>query len=607
MPLEKMLMKPGYNREGTQYTNEGQWYDGDKVRFRKGLPESIGGWEKFTSNSFLGICRSIFRWYTLTSIKYHTIGTHLKYYILEGNAFTDITPIRAAAANLGSNPFDVTSGSATITVNHTDHGAVINDFVTLASSDAVAGIPVGEINAEHQILTTPDADSYTIAVTTSASSNTSGGGTTPPTAEYQLTTGLTTSVNSPGWGAGAWGTGGWGDAKVPAIQDRMRIFHQDNWGEDLIFNVRGFDIFFWDASVGTGTRATLLSAESGADNVPTKCTQILVSQVDRHAIAYGCNELGESALDPLLIRWSDQENLVDWDPTAVNTSGDQRLGVGSKIIAASRGTKGEIIIWTDLGMYAQQYIGPPFTYGFSFIAGDVSLIGPNAAALVNGLVYWMDTNNFYVYDGNVRVLPCSVLDFVFDDIESDEFEQVFIAPNVQYNEISWFYCSEGETAIDRYVTYNYEEEIWYFGSLDRSAWIDSADTEQPLATSMSSTYYLWKHETGQNDDGSALTSYVEGSDIDIGDGDDFMFMSRIIPDITFKGSGSATGTLTIKKRNYPGDGLSTHGTHTITDSTKQVFPRLRTRQAVIRWGSAAANVGWRMGHLRIDNKPDGKR
>ena len=357
MPLRKLQMRPGYNREGTQYTNEGQWYDGDKVRFRKGLPESIGGWEKFTSASFQGICRSIFRWYTLTSIKYHTIGTHLKYYILEGNTFADITPIRVAAANLSSNPFTTTNGSKTVTIADSAHGAVVNDFVTIASADATNGIPVGELNTEHQILTIPDVDSYTIAVeTTAATSSGTGGGTTPPTVEYQLTTGLTTSLLSPGWGADTWGAGGMGDAKVPAIQDRMRVYHQDNWGEDLLFNVRGFSIYFWDSSVGTGTRATLLSEESNADNVPTNCTQIFVSQVDRHAIAYGCNELGSSDLDPLLIRWSDQENHVDWDPTAVNTSGDQRLGVGSKIIAARRGSKGEIIIWTDLGKIGRAHV-----------------------------------------------------------------------------------------------------------------------------------------------------------------------------------------------------------------------------------------------------------
>jgi len=610
MPLTKLQMAPGINREGTQYTNEGQWYDGDKVRFRKGLPESIGGWSKYTSNSFKGICRSIFRWYTLNSIKYHTIGTHLKYYILEGNAFSDITPIRVATANLGSNPFTTTDGSTTVTVSDEEHGAVVNDFVTIASAGTTNGIPASELNTEHQILTVPDADSYTIAVSsTNATSSGTGGGTTPPTVEYQLTTGLTTSLVSPGWGADTWGSSGWGDAAVPAIQDRMRIYHQDNWGEDLLFNVRGFSIYFWDSSDGTGTRATLLSSESGADNVPTSCTQISVSQIDRHAIAYGCNELGSSDLDPLLIRWSDQENHVDWNPTATNTSGDQRLGVGSKIVYAIKSAKGETLIWTDLGMYSQQYIGPPFTYGFSFIAGDVSLVGPNAAAMVNSRVYWMDTNNFYVYDGNVKVLKCDVLDYVFDDIESDEFEQVFIAPNVQYNEISWFYCSDGASAIDRYVTYNYEDQIWYFGSLDRSAWIDSADTESPLATSISSPYYLYRHEQGVDDDGDAMTSYIEGSDIDIGDGEDFMFMSRVVPDVKFRGTGGVTktGDLIIKKRDFPPESLSTHTTLAITETTKQVFPRMRARQAVVRWGSSTTGVGWRLGHLRLDLQPDGKR
>jgi hypothetical protein len=609
MTVMKVDFVPGVNKEGTRYTNQNQYFDSDKVRFRKGRPESIGGWEKFTNATFLGVCRSMFRWFTLASVKYHTIGTHLKYYILEGNTFADITPIRSSG-NLGNNPFTTTNESKTVTVTHSSHGAFENDYVTVASADTTNGIPAGELNTEHQILTVPNVNSYTIAVsTTAATSSGTGGGTTPATAAYQLNAGLETSTNGAGFGVDTWGAGGMGDAAVPGIQDRLRIYHQDNWGEDLLFNVRGGSIYYWDSSDGTSTRATLLSAESGADDVPSTVTQILVAQTERHVIAYGSTPKGSSTHDPLLVRWSDQENNVDWDPTATNTSGSQRLGVGSKIIRALSSAGGEILIWTDLGLYSQQFVGPPYVYGFKLIAGDVSIISPNAVAFVNGLVYWMDANNFYSYSGSSKILQCSLLDFVFSDMNNEQFEQVFAAPNVQFNEVSWFYCSGDSTQIDRYVTYNYEEGIWYPGTLDRSAWIDAADTEVPLATSNTGGI-LYKHESGVDDDGSAISSYIESSDFDVGDGDEFSFINRIIPDIDFSKSASnstKTGSMILKTRNYPGNSLSTNSTSSVTDTTEQSFIRARSRQAVLRWESSAVGVAWRMGVTRMDIKPDGKR
>ena len=607
MPLKKLQMTPGMNREGTQYTNEGKWYDGDKVRFRKGLPESIGGWEKRTPNTFQGVCRSIFRWNTLADKEYYTIGTNLKYYLLNGNSFDDITPIRVAAAGLASNPFTTVNESTTVIVADSSHGAEEGDFVIIASAATTRGIPAADLNKEHQIVTVPDTGTYTISVDTAATSSGTGGGTAPPTVEYQINTGLETSVLGQGWGAGTWGRGTWDSAADIIAHGILRIWHQDKWGEDLIFNPRLGPIYFWDASDAAGTRAGLLSAESGADNVPTIVTQILISQIDRHLNAYGCNPLGSSTHDPLFVRWSDQENNVDWDPTAVNTSGSQRLSVGSRIIGAINTSRGETLIWTDRCLYSQQYIGPPFTYGFRFMAGNVSLIGPLAAGFIDSKVYWMDRNNFYVYDGTTKAIKCDLLDYVFDDINKSEYEQVFIAPNTHFNEVSWHYCSASSSVIDRYVTYNYEENIWYFGTLDRTAWISEEGINNPLATSTTGGI-LFKHEYGVDDDGSALNSYIESSDIDMDDGNEFMYMHRIIPDIGFTGTAtSKTADLITKKRNYNGDTLSTHKTQAVTDTTKQIFPRLRTRQAVIRFESNTIGVGWRLGHMRLELQPDGER
>jgi len=611
MVLKKLNIAPGMNREGTQYTSNGKWYDGDKVRFRKGLPESIGGWEKYTAETFQGVCRSLFHWHTLTGVRYITVGTNLKYYILSGNSFKDITPIRSGPDNLGNNPLDTTSGSAVVVVNHTAHGATNNDFVTLAAADATNGIPADELNAEHQ-LTYIDANSYSVTVTTTASSTGSGGGTTPITATYQINTGITTGIGGPGWGAGTWSRGTWGSAATITTSDTLRIWHQDHWGEDLVFNIKGGPLYFWDASGGTGVRGTLLSAESGADNVPVLALQALVSQIDRHLVTYGCNELGTSTMDPLLIRWSDQESLFDFDPTAVNTSGSQRLSIGSSIVAALNLAKGETLVWTDEALYSQQYIGPPFTYGFNFIAGDIDIVSTNAAAFVGsvngGKTYWMSGNNFYVYDGTVQALKCDLLDYVFDDINKGEYGQIFVAPNEHFSEISWHYCSADSSTIDRYVTYNYEEGLWYFGTLARTAWMDYKDSENPISTSVSGGI-LYKHESGVDDDGSALNSYIESPGIELEDGDSFIFMHRLVPDIKFRGTTGVTktGNLITKKRRYPQDSLDTHKTQAITESTRQIFPRMRTREAVIKFESNTLGVGWRLGHIRADIKPDGKR
>jgi len=609
MPLVKVDFAPGVNKEGTRYTNENQYYDSDKTRFRKGRPESIGGWEKYTPNTFQGVCRSIFHWHRLNGTKYYTIGTNLKYYLLDANVFADITPIRVAAAGLASNPFTTVNESTTVIVADSSHGAEEGDFVTIASAATTRGIPAAELNKEHQIVTVPGTGTYTISVDTAATSSGTGGGTTPPTVEYQVNTGLEIAVLGPGWGAGTWGRGTWDSDADRVAHGILRIWHQDKFGEDLVFNIRDGALYFWNSSDGTGTRGTLLSAESGASQVPTVVRQVLVSQVDRHVIAYGANPKGSSTQDPLLIRWSTQESAVDWNPTATTTAGDFRLTVGSQIVGALQTANGEILVWTDEAIYAQQYIGPPYTFGFKLLSGGLDLAGPNAAAFMNGLGFWMGVSNFYVYSGSVKSLPCTLLDHVFNDINIGESSQFFAAPNSGFNEISWFYCSHDSPSIDRYVTHNYEDGTWYPGTLERSAWIDATDTEYPLATEVTGGI-LYKHEYGVDADGSALNSYIESSDFDIGEGDKFMFVSRIVPDVDFSNGTSGvsqTGNMILKTRNYPGNPLTTNSTSAITDTTEQAFIRARARQAVLRWETNTIGVAWRMGVTRMDMKPDGGR
>jgi hypothetical protein len=602
----KINFAPGVNREGTQYSAEGSWYDSDKVRFRKGMPESIGGWTKFTNNTFLGTCRSIFRWFDLDSDRLYGIGTSLKMYILQGNAFNDITPIRSTGT-LGTNPFTTdASGSAVVTVTHSTHGATNNDFVTFASATGpIDGIPASEFNAEHQI-TYVDANTYKITLTTVATSGSVAGGGASCTFAYQIEAGLNTSVAGSGWGAGVWGRGTWGSSATVGVAGQLRIIHQANWGEDLLFNVRNGGGYRWDTSAGVGTRATALTAEAGASNVPTVMTQLFVSPEDRHVVAIGANTIGSAVQDNMFVRWSDQESLADWTPTVDNTSGSKRLGVGSHFIGGTHVTKGESVLWTDKGMYSMQYIGTPHTFGFKSIGGGDTIIGPNAHAYVNDTLFWMGPTNFHTYTGTIRNLPCSVLAYVFNDINTDEADQIFSATNDSFNEIAWHYCSADSTTIDRYVCYNWETKVWTIGTLARSAWWGEPDVEKPIAAGLDG--YIYQHESGTDADGVALASHIESSDFDIGDGHQFSFVTKVIPDVEFRGIASdPTFDIVIKKRNAPNEDLTTAVTLAITGSTLEKRPRVRARQVVLRYEGSKVGSGWRLGSTRISIQPDGKR
>lgn len=634
MPLTKLQFRPGVNRETTSYTNEGGWFDIDKVRFRFGLPEKIGGWLKRSSKSFLGTCRALHPWVTLSLDKFIGVGTSLKYYIDQGGGLIDITPLRKTTS-AGSTTFSATNGDATITVTETGHGAVVNDFVTFSAAASLGGnITAAVLNQEYQIATIIDANSYTIEaravadvgdITTNgqytptpvlANSSDTGNGGSSVVAKYQVNVGLDTTVYSNGWGAGTWGRQGWGDAaNVTVLTDTLRIWSHDNFGEDLIINVRDGGIYYWDASVGVGTRAVNLTTLANANSTPTVAKQIMVSDRDRHILAFGCDtESNPGVQDPLVIRFSSQESLTDWAATATNTAGELRLGSGSEIITAVE-TRQQILVFTDESLYGMQFLGPPFTFGVSLVSENITTMGPLSAVAVEDNVFWMGQNEFYVYGGTVQRLPCTVRDFVFDDFNILQGEKTVAATNTAFSEIWWFYPSASSESNDRYVVYNYEQKVWYYGALSRSFWMDRGIFDNPIAAGPNN--YLYTQESGFDDDGSALTAYIESSQIDIGDGEYFSFISRMIPDLTFRGSTNAspTANITVKTRNFPGGTYVQSTSSAITKSasvpveqfTDQVRLRLRGRSFAMRVESTASGVGWRLGSPRLDVRPDGRR
>ena len=625
MPLQKIQFRPGINREITSYSNEGGWRDCDKIRFRFGYPEKIGGWEKYSSNTYQGSARALHNWIALDGSDYMGVGTHLKYYIEEGGAFSDITPIRAAAATIDANPFSTTNGSTTVGVNDTGHGAVENDFVTFASAAAVGGIAADTLNAEHRIIRVVDADNYEIVVSSAATSTVASGGGSSVTAEYQINVGLDTVVGGTGWGAGTYGRGGWGDAEPNGLTTttQIRLWSHDNFGEDLLINPRDSNLYYWDKTNNTSTRAIELSTKSGTKtSVPQIAKQVLVSDQDRHVIAFGCDGLGanssatqgDGTQDPLLIRFSSQENAIDWFPTSTNTAGDLKLGAGSTFVQAVE-TKREILVWTDTALNSMRFIGPPFTFGLQQLASNITIMGPNSAVATEDVVYWMGIDNFYTYAGQTQQLPCSVKDKVFLDFNLEQSDKVMAGVNSEFSEVFWFYPSADSTDNDKYVVYNYADSIWYFGDLARTAWIDRGTRSFPIAASSS---YLYNHEFGYDDDGTAMNSFIESAAMDIGDGDHFTYIRRVIPDLTFVGStelSSPQATFTVKSRNFPGTdfGNTASGTATRTQVspvetfTDQLHLRSRGRSFAMRVESEALGAKWKLGSPRVDMKPDGRR
>jgi len=614
MPLQKLKFNPGVDRENTRYAAEGGWYETDKVRFRRGMPQKIGGWVRLSAATFLGVCRSMLNWVTLQQQNLVSVGTNLKYYLERGGAYFDITPIRATATL--TNPFTTTLNSTTVLVTDLAHGALQDDFVTFSGASAVGGLT---LNGEFQINFIND-DSYNITAASQASSGATGGGTV--TAAYQINTGSAIDVPFTGWSAGTWGAGTWGVGGATLAP--IRLWSQANFGEDLFFGYRGGSLFYWDASTGVTTRAVYVTSLGGASNVPTIVNKTFVSDIFRFAFCFGSNPLGATALDPMLIRWSNQEDVANWTPLATNQAGSLRLSRGSEIITVLQARQ-EILVWSDTALYGMQYLGAPEVWGAQLLGDNITIASTNAAVYSGKTAYWMGTDKFYSYDGTVQTLPCSVRSYVFNDFNTSQYAQVVAGTNERFDEIWWFYCSAGVTQNDRYVVYNYLQDIWYYGTLSRSAWIDSDLRENPMAATYSNN--LVNHEVGYDSQegavASAITATLLSSEFDLDDGDRFMFVNRVLPDVTFEGSTvtNPAAVMTLSPMQNSGSGynnpLSVGGnsastvtrtaTVPIEEFTGQVFVRLRGRQMAFKVESTELGVAWKLGIPRLEMRADGRR
>jgi hypothetical protein len=710
MPLTKLQFKPGINREITKYSNEGGWVDCDKIRFRFGYPEKFGGWEKMSSNTYQGTARRLHNWLALDGSNFLGVGTHLKYYIEEGGTFNDVTPIRSSTTN--STTFSATNGSANITVTETNHGAAENDFVTFSQAVSLGGnVTAAILNAEHQIVSVTNANTYVITVSVTANASDSGNGGSATDAEYQLTVGLDSQVGGTGWGAGLFGgttagalttqlaealddsetaidvdsatgitagdtilieeelitvgtissntlgTGGgpstrgasgttaathadntivqlavgnassdddftgWGIAAVSGTTREIRTWSHDNFGEDLLINPRDGAVYLWDKTNGLSTRAVELSTLAGALNTPTVAKQVLVSDIDRHVLCFGTNTYGTTVQDPLMIRWSNQESVSNWTISSDTTAGSLRLGSGSEFVQAVE-TKREILVYTDTSLHSMRFIGGDFVFGIQQIASNITIMGPKAAVATEDFVFWMGRDSFYVYAGGTQTLPCTVKDKVFLDFNNQQRDKVVAGVNSEFGEVIWFYPSEtnslnngGTGDIDKYVVYNYNEKVWYFGNLVRTAWLDRGIRQFPIAAASA---YLYNHETGYDDDGSAMTSFIESAPMDIGDGDKFSLVQKVIPDLTFEGSvnqSTPVANFTLKARNEPGEdyGNTSAGSATRTATspvelfTNQIDLRARGRSFALRVDSDATGMKWKLGSPRVSIRPDGRR
>ena len=622
MPLSKLQFKPGINKEGTNYSNEGGWFDGDKIRFRSGYPESIGGWQRVSNNQFTGTARKVFDFVTLDSQNLLFVGTEKKAFLENAGVFSDITPIRSTVS-LGSNPVNTTggAGSGVVTVTtQSAHGAATGDFVTLASLTATDGITTGQLNKEQTITSVPSTTTFTVDTGGSASSGSTAGGGSSGTAAFQINIGINTTILGSGWSAGTWGRFEWGSASGALSGITLRLWAVDNFGEDLLFNVMNGSIYYWDATNGTSTRAVELSSLTGASDTPTIARKVLVSDVDRHIIAFGANILGTNTQDPLLIRFGSQESLTDFTPTATNTAGDIRLSKGSEIITAVQ-TSRQILVFTDQSLYSMQFLGAPFTFGVSLLGDNIRISGPNTAIAVNDVVFWMGQENFYLYDGRIQTISCSVRDYVFSDMNNQQSFKFHAGSIGSQTEIWWFYCSSGVSEIDRYVVYNYGQQVWYYGTLVRTAWNDRASGLRSFPQATTTDSYLLNHESGLDDASSgsavAINAFIESSDFDIGDGEQFMMVNRILPDLTFDGStaSSPAAKFTVKSRDFSGNNFTESpsgsavrtATTPVEQFTEKVDLRARGRQMAIRVEKDAVGVRWRLGSPRLDSRADGRR
>jgi len=623
MTLQKAVFNPGINREGTDYSNEGGWFDVNLVRFRKGYPEKFGGWTKNTPNSFLGTCRALHPWVALEGTKYLGLGTTWKYYIEEGSNFNDVTPIRTTTA-AGDVTFAATDGSSTITVSDTAHGAVKNDFVTFSDAVSLGGnITADVLNQEYQIVSVT-TDTYTITAkdtngdTVTANSSDTGNGGSSTVGTYQINVGLDVYIPGTGWGLNGWGEGTFGSATALSVVNQLRLWTHDHFGENLIMNVRGGGIYQWTENNGTNTRAVDMSGISGANLVPTVGLQVITSEKDRHLIVLGADPLNDAGtartgtVDPMLIAFSDQEDNLQFEPLITNTAGSLRLSSGSSIIGAVK-SRQEILVWTDTALYSMQFVGPPYTFAVNLVNEGTGLVGPKAAVTAPSAIYWMGYNNFYSYNGSVQTIPCNVHNYVFNDINLVQSFKINAFTIADKNEVGWFYCSSSSDEIDRYVIYNYMENLWTYGQLSRTAWLDAGIENFPRAVNGG---YLYQQEIGFDADGSPMTNvFIESSDFDIGEGDQFTFIRRIIPDFKFiENQNNGSINIVVKTRNFPGDSLTTNSTNEISETTQQAYVRGRARQMVLRFESnddadndGNLGIGWRLGATRIDIKPDGRR
>ena len=622
MSLVKLALRPGVNRENTRYTSETGWYVCDKIRFRQGTPESIGGWVRISSATYQGVCRALWNWITLQGANLMAVGTNLKYYIENGGLYYDITPIRKTTT--GTATFAATNGSSVLTVTDTAHGLVVGDFVTYTLAVSLGGVITATVlNQEYQIVSVPTANTYTIDVTTLANASDTGNGGAATVAKYQINVGPEIQIPLVGWGAGSWGAGTWGVGGTSGVS--LRLWSENNFGEDLIFGPRGGAMYYWKASTGLTVRGEALTAKAGASDVPTVQNYILVSDVSRFVFAFGCNELGSAVQDPLLIRWSDQESAVDWTPAPTNQAGSLRLSHGSAIQTALQ-VRQEVLVFTDTAVYSMQYVGAPIVWGATMLGDNVSCVAPNAVSLASGVAYWMGVDKFYKYDGTVQTLKCDLWQHVFSDINLLQGYQIFSSTNEAFNEIWWFYCSKNSTTVDKYVVFNYLENIWYYGSMARTAWIDSGTRNNPVAATYS--YNLVNHESGVDNGESAtltaINSYIESAEWDPEDGHKFSFIYRMLPDITFRSSTNGSNpqvTMSIIPMKNSGSGFnnpqSVGGSSEATvvrtaivpieEFTGQVFIRVRGRQFIFKVEANQLGTGWQLGRPRVDIRPDGLR
>ena len=701
MPLQKILFKPGVNRENTRYTTEGGWYECDKVRFRQGNPEVIGGWQQISANTFQGVCRSLWNWVTLGFLNLLGVGTNLKFYIENGGAYNDITPIRATST-INNNPFALTA-STTVTVTDTAHGCVTGDFVTFSGATDIGGVgtnvTAAVLNKEFQV-TVVDANTYTITISVTPNATAiagSPGGGAAVVAAYQINVGPAYAVPYVGWGAGKWGSGTWGNGGTTVTS--LRLWSQINYGQDLVFGPRGGGIYYWSANSGVTTRGVLLNSlggtatitiaspavitstvlytegaaisfsttgalptgitagttyyvynvdgltfnlldstgaivntsgvQSGTQSItqvdiPTVQNTFTVSDTSRFLIVFGTNDYGSATLDPMLIRWSNQDDLYNWTPNATNQAGSIRLSHGSEIIATVQ-PRQEIVVITDASVYSLQYLGPPYVWQSQLLGDNISIQGQNAAIIASGVVYWMGVDKFYAYDGRVQTLNCDLRRYVFSDLNQQQRQQIFAGTNEGFNEVWWFYCSGNSNTIDKYVVYNYVEKVWYYGTMARTAWSDSGLRTFPQGATY--TYNIVDHESGINDNETtttaAINAYISSSEFDIGDGHNFGFVWRILPDLTFESSSNdptdntpAQVTMELYGLTNSGSGVTSDASQPVKlgssyyiteEFTGQIYTRFRGRQMIFKIGSNKINTTWQLGAPRIDVRPDGRR